>query len=70
MNEVTTFGSVSLDTVQKGRGKVDCKNVPSLSLFPVAISPLNASLHLSPSRAASISLPLQSGLGHGTCFGQ
>lgn len=62
IDEVTTFGSVSLDTVQKGAGKVDCKNVPSLSLFPVAISPLNASLHLNPLRAASISYPCNLGL--------
>ena len=37
---------------RSGVGKVDCKNVPSLSLFPVAISPLNAFLHLSSSTPA------------------
>lgn len=62
IDEVTTLGSVSLDTAQKGVGKVDCKNVPSLPVFPVAISPLSAFLHLNPSRAASISYPCNLGL--------
>ena len=44
---------------RRGVGKVDCKNVPSLPLFPVAISPLSAFLHLNPSRAASISYTLK-----------
>ena len=65
IGEVILFEGVSLDTVEKGVGKVDCKNVPSLSLLPVAIPPCNAPLQLTPLREASISYPWNLGLTMG-----
>lgn len=48
----------------------DCKSVSSLSLFPVDVPPCKAPLQFTPSGRRVYFLSLESGLGHGTCFGQ